>query len=76
MSNDTIPRPFAEGSAQETRKGRRLGVVLCAVSAIVTLAAVVLIAGRLFFSSEDGMRAEDTEELREIAPAAGAAPKN
>ncbi len=42
----------------------------------MVLAAVVLIAGRLFFASEDGMRAEDTEELREIAPAAGAAPKN
>ena len=76
MSDDTISGPSPEGSPQETRKGRRLGVVLCAVSAIATLAAVVLIAGRLFFSSEDGMRAEDTEELREIAPAAGAAPKN
>ncbi len=42
----------------------------------MTLAAVVLIADRLFFASEDGMQAKDTEELREIAPAAGATPKN
>ncbi len=40
------------------------------------MAAVVLIAGRLFFASEDGMQAKDTEELREIAPAADATPKN
>ena len=76
MSNDTIPGPSPEGSPQETLKGRRLGVVLCAVSAIATLAAVVLIAGRLFLASEDGIQAKDTEELREIAPAAGTIPKN
>ncbi len=76
MSNDTIAGFSPEGSPQETLKGRRLGIILCAASAIVTLAAVVLIAGRLFFASEDGMRAEDTEELREIAPATGAIPKN
>ncbi len=49
---------------------------MCVVSAIVALAAVVLIAGRLFFASEEEMRAKDTEELREIAPAAGTIPKN
>ncbi len=76
MSDDTIPEPSPEGSPQETPKGRRLGIVLCAVSAIVTLAAVVLIAGRLFFASEEEMRAKDTEELQEIAPAAGTIPKN
>ena len=76
MSDDTIPGPSPEGSPQETLKGRRLGIILCAVSAIATLAAVVLIAGRLFFASEDGMQAKDTEELREIAPAAGATPEN
>ncbi len=76
MSDDTIPEPSPEGSPQETPKGRRLGIILCAVSAIVTLAAVVLIAGRLFFASEEEMRAKDTEELREIAPAAGTIPKN
>ncbi len=76
MSNDTIPGPSPEGSPQETLKGRRLGIILCAVSAIVTLAAVVLITGRLFFASQDEMRAKDTEELREIAPATGAIPKN
>ena len=76
MSDDTIPGPSPEGSPQETLKGRWLGIILCAVSAIVTLAAVVLIAGRLFFASEDEMRAKDTEELREIAPATGAIPEN
>ncbi len=76
MSNDTIPGPSPEGSPQETLKGRRLGIILCAVSAIVTLAVVVLIAGRLFVASEEEMRAKDTEELREIAPAAGAIPEN
>ncbi len=76
MSDETISGSSAEGLSQETRKGRRLGVLLCAASAIATLTAVMLIAGRLFFASEDGMRAEDTEELREIAPAAGATPKN
>ncbi len=76
MSDDTIPGPSPEGSPQETLKGRRLGIILCAASAIATLAVVVLITGRLFFASEDGMRAEDTEELREIAPAADATPKN
>ncbi len=76
MSDETISGSSAEGSPQETRKGRRLGVLLCVASAIATLTAVVLIAGRLFFASEDEMRAEDTEELREIAPAAGATPKN
>ena len=76
MSNDTIPEPSPEGSPQDTPKGRRLGIILCAVSAIVTLAAVVLIAGRLFFAGEEEMRAKDTEELREIAPATGAIPEN
>ena len=76
MSDDTIPGPSPEGSPQETLKGRRLGIILCAASAIVTLAAVVLITGRLFFASEDGMRAKDTDELREIGPAAAATPKN
>ena len=76
MSDETISRPSPEGSPQETLKGRRLGIILCAASAIVTLAAVVLIAGRLFFASEDWVQAKDTEELREIAPAIGAIPKN
>ncbi len=76
MSDDTIPEPSPEGSPQETPKGRGLGIVLCVVSAIVALAAVVLIAGRLFFASEEEMRAKDTEVLREIAPAAGTIPKN
>ncbi len=76
MSDETISGSSAEGSPQETLKGRRLGVILCAVSAIATLVVVVLIAGRLFFASQDEMRAEDTEELREIAPAAGAIPEN
>ena len=76
MSDETISGPSPEGSPQETLKGRRLGIILCAVSAIVTLAAAVLIAGRLFFASEEEMRAKDTEELREIAPAAGTIPKN
>ena len=76
MSDDTIPEPSPEGSPQETPKGRGLGTVLCVVSAIVVLAAVVLIADRLFFASEEEMRAKDTEELREIAPAAGTIPKN
>ncbi len=76
MSNDTIPGSSPEGSPQETPKGRGLGTVLCVVSAIVALAAVGLIAGRLFFASEEEMRAKDTDELREIAPAAGAIPKS
>ncbi len=76
MSDETISGPSAEGSPQEIRKGRRLGIILCAASAVATMAAVVLIAGRLFFASEDGMQAKDTEELREIAPAADATPKN
>ncbi len=76
MSDETISGPSAEGSPQETLKGRRLGIILCAVSAVATMAVVVLIAGRLFFASDDGMQAKDTEELREIAPAAGATPKN
>ncbi len=74
MSNDTIPGLSPEGSPQETLKGRRLGIILCAVSAIVTLAAVGLIAGRLSFASEEEMRAKDTEELREIALQGGQQP--
>ncbi len=76
MSDDTFPEPSPEGSPQETPKGRGLGTVLCVVSAIVVLAAVVLIADRLFVASAEEMRAKDTEELREIAPAAGTIPKN
>ncbi len=56
MPDKPISRPSLEGSPQETLKGRRLGIILCAVSAIATLAAVVLIAGRLFFASEEEMR--------------------
>ena len=44
MSDETISGPSAEGSPQETVKGRRLGVLLCVASAIATVAAVVLIA--------------------------------
>ena len=69
MSDDTIPGPSPEGSPQETLKGRRLGIILCAVSAIATFAAGVFIAGRLFPSSVDGVHAPETEDLREHAPA-------
>ncbi len=78
MSDDTIPEPSPEGSQPSPIRGLLRRVVLCVVSAVavVTLAAVVLVAGRLFFASDEEMRAKDTEELREIAPAAGTIPKN
>ena len=64
MSDDTRAGSSAEGSPQESRKERRIGVVLCVVSAVATLAAVILVTGYLLFSGE--------AEVRDIAPATGA----
>ena len=76
MSDDEIGGSSAEGSIRESRKGRRIGVVLCAVSAVAMLVAVILITGRLFFLSGEKMRAMDAEKSPEMAPAAGAESKN
>ena len=63
MSDDTRAGSSAEGSPEEPRKDRRIGVILCAVSAVATLAAVILVAGYMLLSGE--------AEVRDIAPAAG-----
>ncbi len=76
MSNDAIAEPSPEGSLPESRKGRRTGIVLCAVSAVAMLLAVILITGRLFFSGSEDLRATDAEKPQELAPAAGADSKN
>ena len=55
------------GSLRKSRKERRVGVVLCVVSAVATLAAVILVTGYLLFSGE--------AEVRDIAPATGATSK-
>ena len=52
---------------RKSRKERRVGVVLCVVSAVATLAAVILVTGYLLFSGE--------AEVRDIAPATGATSK-
>ncbi len=67
MSDDTRAGSSAEGSSEESRKDRRIGVVLCVVSAVATLAAVILVAGYMLRSGE--------AEVRDIAPAAGATSK-
>ncbi len=51
-------------------------MVLCAVSAVAMLVAVILITGRLLFSGSEDLRAMDAEKPREMAPAAGADSKN
>jgi hypothetical protein len=67
MSDDTRAGSSAEGSPEEPRKDRRIGVVLCMVSAVATLAAVILVAGYMLLSGEP--------DLRDIAPATGATSK-
>ena len=67
MSDDKRAGSSAEGSPEEPRKDRRIGVVLCMVSAMATLAAVILVAGYMLLSGE--------AEVRDIAPAAGATSK-
>ncbi len=67
MSDDEIGRPSGEELPPEPRKGRRIGVVLCVISAVATLAAVILVAGYMLLSGE--------AEVRDIAPAAGATSK-
>ncbi len=67
MSDDTRAGSSAEGSPEESRKDRRIGVVLCVVSAMATLAAVILVAGYMLLSGE--------AEMRDIAPATGATSK-
>ena len=76
MSDDTRAGSSAEGSPEEPRKNRRIGVVLCAVSAVAMLVAVILITGRLFFLGGEKLRAMDAEKPQEMAPAAGAESKN
>ncbi len=76
MSNDAIAEPSPEGALPESRKDRRIGVVLCVVSAVAMLVAVILITGRLFFLGGEKMRAMDAEKSQEMAPAAGAESKN
>ena len=60
----------------ESRKRRRTGVVLCAVSAVAMLVAVILITSRMFFLGSENLHATDAEKLQEMAPAAGAESKN
>ena len=67
MSDDEIGGSSAVGSPRESRKERRVGVVLCVVSAVTTLVAVTLVTGYLLFSGE--------AEVRDIAPATGATSK-
>ncbi len=76
MSNDAIAEPSPEVALPECRKGRRTGIVLCAVSAVAMLVAVILITGRLFFLGGEKLRAMDAEKPQEMAPAAGAESKN
>ncbi len=76
MSNDAIAEPSPEVALPESRKGRRTGIVLCAVSAVAILVAVILITGRLFFLGSENLRATDAEKPQEMAPAAGAESKN
>ncbi len=76
MSNDAIAERSPEGALPESRKGRRTGIVLCAVSAVAMLVAVILITGRLFFLGSENLRAMDAEKPQEMAPAAGAESKN
>ncbi len=67
MSDDTRAGSSAEGSPEESRKGRQIGVVLCVVSAVATLAAVILVAGYMLLSGE--------AEVQDIALASGATSK-
>ncbi len=76
MSNDAIAEPSPEGALPEDRKGRRTGIVLCAVSAVAMLVAVILITSRLFFLGSEDLRAADAEKPQQMAPAAGAESKN
>lgn len=66
MSDDEIGKPSGEERPPVPRKGQRIGVVLCVVSAVATL-VVVLVAGYMLFSGE--------ADVRGIAPAAGAISK-
>ena len=67
MSDDTSIEPSAEGAQQKSPEGRRVGVILCVVSAVATVAAVILVTGYLLFSGE--------ADVRDIAPATGAISK-
>ncbi len=67
MSDDEIGRPSGEELPPVPRKGQRTGVVLCAVSAVAMVAAVILVGGYMVSAVE--------AELRDIAPAAGATSK-
>ncbi|MCH7865753.1 MAG: hypothetical protein IIC56_11145 [Proteobacteria bacterium] len=67
MSDDEIGKPSGEERPPVPRKGQRIGIVLCVVSAVATLAVVVLVAGYMLFSGE--------ADVRDIAPAAGAISK-
>ncbi len=76
MSNDAIAEPSPEGAFPESRKNRRIGVVLSADSAVAMVVAVILITGRLFFLGSEKLRAMDAEKPQEMAPAAGSESKN
>ncbi len=67
MSDNEVGKPSGEERPPVPRKGQRIGIVLCVVSAVATLAVVVLVAGYMLFSGE--------AEVRDIAPAAGATSK-
>ncbi len=67
MSDDGIGKPSGEKRPPVPRKGQRIGIVLCVVSAVATLAVVILVAGYMLFSGE--------AEVRDIAPASGATSK-
>ena len=67
MADDETGKPSGEERPPVPRRGQRIGVVLCVVSAVATLAVVVLVAGYMLFSGE--------ADVRDVAPAAGALSK-
>ena len=67
MSDAEIGRPSGEELPPVPRKGQRIGLVVCLVSAVATLGTVILVTGYMLSSGE--------AEVRDIAPAAGATSK-
>lgn len=74
MAVKTSADSMSAGGVGVPADRRGLGAVLCAVSALTTMAAVALIGAYVFTGPVDNdVVAEDAEQLQNFAPAAGPA---
>ncbi len=70
MSNQSSDKPSFIPQGQFPYK-KRLGILLCTVSSIMTLAFIFILASHIVSFKQDDMIAEDIDSLQNFSTAAG-----